>query len=92
MPRHAPLLLPPLPPVTPPPQPPVEDHLLDAEAVSKLLGISSRHFIKIRGGLREVRLGTAVRYRLADVRDWVAALAKAPAEPPHDAANADPSK
>jgi len=49
---------------------------IDAAEVGKLFGVSERHVwaMNSRGRLpRPIRLGRAVRWRVAELRDWLAA-------------------
>ena len=52
-----------------------DDYLLSRNDVEARFGISKR-FLELSGldgrGPRQVRIGRSVRYRVRDVRDWIA--------------------
>ncbi len=56
-----------------------DDFLLSRREVEERFGLSKR-FLELAGlkgqGPRIVRLGRAVRYRVSDVRDWIAKQAE----------------
>lgn len=56
-------------------KPPVESVLLDVDQVAGLLRCSSRHVYRLTDGgrmPRPVKLGALVRWRAAEIREWIA--------------------
>jgi excisionase family DNA binding protein len=59
--------------------PPVEAALLDVSAVAAMLGCSVRHVYRLTDAGRmpaSVRLGALVRWRRAEIEEWIASGCK----------------
>ncbi len=57
---------------------PVEPMLLSPRATAKALGICEKSVYNLTqaGELRAIKIGRAVRYDVADLRDWIASKKK----------------